>query len=60
MKSEQQVFRTLLQTLKSDKNAKEFLKPVDYKTLNLYDYTTVITKPMDLDTVSRNLKAGHY
>jgi len=55
-----QAFKQILLTLKQDKNAKEFLKPVDYNGLHLYDYITVISKPMDLDTVSRNFKTGKY
>ena len=52
--------QAILKALKSDPNSDEFLKPVDYKGLNLYDYTTVIKKPMDLDTVTKNFKAGKY
>ena len=59
-KKQQQSIQSIIQSLKLDKNSKEFLKPVDYKGLNLYDYTTVIKQPMDLDTVNRNFKAGKY
>mmetsp|Transcript_15046 Transcript_15046/g.38640 ORF Transcript_15046/g.38640 Transcript_15046/m.38640 type:complete len:909 (-) Transcript_15046:1771-4497(-) len=37
-----------------------FKEPVDVEKLNLTDYHTVITKPMDLGTVRKKLDAGVY
>lgn len=35
-----------------------FLEPVDPVALNLPDYFTIVTKPMDLNTVKRNIESG--
>lgn len=37
-----------------------FIHPVDVEGLGLHDYHTVIEKPMDMTTVQRQLKQGHY
>lgn len=34
--------------------------PVNYVELGLYEYPTIIKKPMDLGTCRANLKAGKY
>jgi hypothetical protein len=38
----------------------EFRKPVYYKALGLDDYRKIIKKPMDLNTVRRNLNKNMY
>ena len=50
----------ILNSLKSEEKAQEFLKPVDYKALNLHDYLNIIKNPMDLSTITNNLKNGKY
>ena len=37
-----------------------FLEPVDWKSLQLYDYPTIIKKPMDLSTVKKNMSKNKY
>ena len=37
-----------------------FYKPVNAEALNLHDYHTIITKPMDLGTVKSNMDARRY
>ncbi len=42
---------SLLQMLESDENSQEFRQPVDYISLGLLDYPTIIKTPMDLSSV---------
>jgi len=44
--------KKLLKELKKDPNAGWFNVPVDPVALNLWDYKDIITRPMDLGTVS--------
>lgn len=37
-----------------------FLQPVDAVALNIPDYHTIITHPMDISTIERNLNNGEY
>ena len=37
-----------------------FAEPVDFIKLNIPDYLTIVTKPMDFRTVSENIQAGKY
>jgi hypothetical protein len=41
----------IIKALKSHKSAYAFLEPVDTVALNIPDYYTVITRPMDLGTI---------
>jgi hypothetical protein len=50
----------LLQNLRRHSLAGPFLQPVDPVALNLPDYLEVISDPIDLSTIERNLKAGVY
>lgn len=50
----------LLQNLKKHSLAGPFLQPVDPVALNLPDYLEVISDPIDLSTIERNLKSGLY
>lgn len=38
----------------------EFRKPVYYKSLGLDDYKKIVKKPMDLNTIRRNLNRNVY
>ncbi|GJP38001.1 hypothetical protein CLOM_g15055 [Closterium sp. NIES-68] len=51
---------TLLKRLMSHKYGWVFKEPVDAAKLGLHDYHTVITKPMDLGTISARIKASGY
>ena len=46
--------------MENDPQAIDFLVPVDYVALNILDYPTIITHPMDLGTVKKNLENGEY
>ena len=46
--------------MEKDSQAYEFLVPVDYIALNILDYPKIITHPMDLGTVKKNLLNGEY
>jgi hypothetical protein len=37
-----------------------FRDPVDWKALNLLDYPTIITRPMDLSTVKKKIATKMY
>jgi hypothetical protein len=50
---------TLAQLLQ-DARVWAFKEPVDAEALQLHDYTKIVTKPMDLNTVSRRLNNGNY
>ncbi len=50
----------IFQTMEKDPQAIDFLVPVDYVALNILDYPTIITHPMDLGTVKKNLEDGEY
>ena len=50
----------ILKTLRSEKSAAPFKVPVDAKKLNVPTYYKVITKPMDLATMAKNIKMNEY
>ncbi len=50
---------TLAQLLE-DARVWAFKEPVDAKALQLHDYTKIVPKPMNLNTVSRRLDNGSY
>ena len=50
----------IFETMEKDSQAYEFLQPVDYIGLNILDYPKIITHPMDLGTVKKNLLNGEY
>lgn len=50
----------LIKFLEKKPEAYEFLRPVDFKALGLYDYPLIVKKPMDLATVKKNIKNGAY
>lgn len=50
----------LISKLCSHRLAGPFIKPVDPIALNIPDYLTIITEPMDLGTVRRKLKDRVY
>ena len=51
---------SLIQKLKKHPCSMPFLDPVDAVALGIPDYYQIITEPMDLSTVERNLKNGVY
>ncbi|KAF7727505.1 hypothetical protein EC973_007483 [Apophysomyces ossiformis] len=51
---------SLLNKLMDHKASLGFLEPVDPVGLNIPHYPLIIKKPMDLGTISKNLKAGEY
>ena len=54
------LLRKIFEILESDPLANDFLEPVDYVALNILDYPKIITNPMDLGTVKKNLHAYIY
>ena len=50
----------LLQNLLDTNDSFEFRAPVDYMALGLHDYPMIVKKPMDLNTVKRNLTNNAY
>lgn len=49
-----------MQNVKRIQSSAPFRLPVDYVTLSIPSYPTIITKPMDLRTLEENLKADKY
>jgi hypothetical protein len=49
-----------LALLQKHKMAEPFLVPVDWQTLRIPDYPTIVKEPMDLSTVEKKLKSGAY
>jgi bromodomain-containing factor 1 len=50
----------MLKSLKRHKDAYPFLLPVDYVKLNIPDYPSIITQPMDLSSIDKKLTTGIY
>jgi len=50
----------VLKELRKKSDAEAFLQPVDWKSLQIPDYPTIIKRPMDLGTVGQQLEGGHY
>jgi hypothetical protein len=57
---EKKKLEKVFDTIEKDVQAYEFLNPVDYIGLNILDYPKIITHPMDLGTVKKNLLNGDY
>ena len=57
---EKKKLEKVFDTIEKDVQAYEFLNPVDYIGLNILDYPKIITHPMDLGTVKKNLFNGDY
>jgi hypothetical protein len=53
-------FLKIWQRMVSRKDSEFFRDPVDWESLELYDYPTIIKKPMDLRTIKSNLEHGRY
>ena len=52
--------RNLLHRLQAHKLAFPFLTPVDWNSLTLPSYPSIIKKPMDLSTVAKKLENDKY
>ena len=50
----------IFEIVEKDPLAFDFLEPVDYIALNILDYPKIITNPMDLGTVKKNLLEYKY
>jgi hypothetical protein len=50
----------LVRKLRASRHASHFQEPVDWRDLGLESYPWIVTSPMDLSTVERNLGAGRY
>ena len=50
----------VFEIIEKDPLAFDFLEPVDYIALNILDYPKIITHPMDLGTVKKNLLEHKY
>jgi hypothetical protein len=50
----------ILEDICKNPSAKGFLEPVDWKTLELWDYPEVVQNPMDLGTIRKRLQEGYY
>mmetsp|Transcript_21928 Transcript_21928/g.46251 ORF Transcript_21928/g.46251 Transcript_21928/m.46251 type:complete len:216 (+) Transcript_21928:200-847(+) len=50
----------LIQSMIQRSDTEPFRVPVDWKSMGLFDYPTLIKKPMDLGTVKRNINQRKY
>ena len=50
----------LIEAISADPNAEDFLEPVPWKELELFDYPQIIKNPMDLGTVKSKLLGGEF
>ena len=57
---ETKLLEKVFEIIEKDPLAYDFLEPVDYIALNILDYPKIITNPMDLGTVKKNLFAHKY
>lgn len=53
-------YSQMLRNMKKKKDAVLFLQPVDPIALNIPTYFTVITSPMDISTIEKNISSNHY
>lgn len=53
-------FPKLWDRMISRRDSEFFREPVDWKSLGLYDYPTIIKRPMDLKTLKKNFDSGFY
>ena len=58
--SEIKLLEKVFEVVEKDPLAFDFLEPVDYIGLNILDYPKIITNPMDLGTVKKNLLEHKY
>ncbi len=58
--SQQKACLQILNKMKRNPNSGPFLKPVDPVALNIPDYTTKISHPMDISTIKHKLDMGEY
>ena len=57
-KEDKEKLLKLIDIVSNDPQAFEFLEPVDYVGLNILDYPSIVTHPMDLGTVKENILTG--
>lgn len=53
-------FMQIVAKLTTRKDSEYFREPVDWRALDLHDYPVIIKKPMDLNTIKKNVMGGHY
>ena len=54
------ILEEIIDKILNDKNAFDFKEPVDYESLGLFDYPSIIKHPMDLGTCRNKLLNGQY
>lgn len=59
-RDEEAKLQQLLGGLNNAYDSIPFRQPVDWKSLNLMDYPTIITNPMDLSTVKKKIANKNY
>lgn len=50
----------LVQALLDNQDTREFREPVDWKSMGLLDYPSIIQKPIDLGTIKAKLTGNCY
>ena len=54
------ILENIIKLIENKKEAEPFREPVDYEGLGLTDYPKIVSKMMDLGTLSRNLQEDLY
>lgn len=54
------LFSQILARLKKHEDAVVFLKPVDWQKMGLDDYPTIVTEPMDFQTLGRRVRDSEF
>ncbi|CAH8547179.1 unnamed protein product [Dicrocoelium dendriticum] len=53
-------FIPVVEKISKEKDAEPFLQPVDWESLEIYDYPQIVSNPMDLSTIRKKLENREY
>ncbi|KAA3672413.1 E1A/CREB-binding protein [Paragonimus westermani] len=53
-------FMPVVEKISKEKDAEPFLQPVDWESLEIYDYPQIVSHPMDLSTIRKKLENREY
>lgn len=50
----------MLESIEADAGCEPFLMPVAWEQLKLFDYPQIVARPMDFNTLKKNLNDGKF
>lgn len=50
----------LIESIEADPGCEPFLLPVEWEALKLFDYPKVVARPMDFNSLKKNLNEGKF